>query len=163
LTVKTGEKQMAIFEAVRYATEESLRIPIPGSDRCYVISGYANYSANDTKFGGPTSGITGSSTSDDTWVTHQLNMVVGGEWHDVKDVSPIASVAGFWFNDSDETDATGIEILSCRWDTVGVENNSALERIRLKVRIKMCGGGESCVTKISYHLVAIVTVLGSVG
>lgn len=76
-------------------------------------------------------------------------MVVGPKFHQVKDVSPIVNVAGYSFRDSDETDHTGFEITSCNWDSVA-EAETGLERVRLKVRARMCGGEQSSLTILSY-------------
>ena len=155
---------MAIFEPVRYETEEILSIPIAGSNRCYVISGFADFTWGEGHVGkGPLSNVVADRDDDDLWVTHKLHIVVGREWHDVKQVSPTAAIAGYWFHNSDETDSTGIELENCKWDTVGVDGNTGLEKIRLKIKLRMCGGVQSSVTKISYHLVAIVTELSIVG
>ena len=83
-------------------------------------------------------------------------MEVGPPWRSVRDVSPIVTVAGFSFKDNDSADASGTEIRSCTWDTVGLTGDqSNLERIRLKVDVRMCGGADYSVIKLAYHLVAV--------
>jgi hypothetical protein len=157
---------MAILEPFRYETEEILEIPIPssGGDKCYVISGFADFSWGDSdESGGPIgAGPHGESHHDEEWKSWAVHLVVGREWLNIKAVSPTAGIAGYWFKDSDETDSTGIELENCRWDTVGM-GDSSLERIRLKMRVRICGGIQSSISKISYHLVAIVTEVGAVG
>lgn len=157
---------MTIIEPRRYEPEEILRIPTPvGSQRCYVISGFADFSWGENRFGGPLGmGPQGSDRDDETWVSHNVHLVVGAEYLEVFDVSPTVAVAGFHFRDSDETDDTGIELENCRWDTVGVgEPNTSKERIRLKIKLRMCGGTNSVVSKISYHLVALVSEASAFG
>jgi hypothetical protein len=93
---------------------------------------------------------------DQKWVTHNVHMVVGPKWLAVRDVSPIVTVPGFQFWDSDSADASGSEILTCTWDTVGEsEGQTEFERIRLKVKLRLCGGEQYWITKLAYHLVAV--------
>ena len=160
---------MANIEPYRYEPEEILRMPKAGGgvERCYVISGFADFTFDDDEdTAAPIQweGPEGSRINDDIWVSHNLHLIVGPEFLQVLDVSPTAAVAGFSFRDSDETDSTGIELENCRWDTVGVgEPNPNAERIRLKIQLRMCGGRRSKVTKISYHLVAVVSEPSAVG
>jgi len=148
---------MATFEPIRYETEELLRIPTPsGGNKCYVVSGFADFTWAEGGLGGPLSMVGGSDDDDEKWVTHNLNILVRQQWQTVIDVSPTAAIAGYWFYDSDETDSTGIELESCKWDTVGVPEKPNVERIRLKIKLRMCGGTQSVVSKISYHLTTVV-------
>lgn len=154
---------MAIHEPAEYVTEETLRIPISGTKRCYVVSGYADFSPVGEGEGNPPfSDIRGDADSDKLWVTHNLHMVVGPEFNNVTDVSPIATVAGYAFLSSDETDCTGVVVENCRWDTVQGSTTS-VERVRLKVKLRMCGGPKSRVTKMAYHLTVIGEVFSTVG
>jgi hypothetical protein len=86
-------------------------------------------------------------------------MIVGPKVNEVVDVSPIVNIAGINFTASDETDDTGYEIMSCTWDSVFLPApEQTLKRIRLKVEIRMCGGEQSSVTMLSYHLTTLVKV-----
>ena len=157
-----------IIEPESFADEEILRIPIPGSDRCYVVSGYADFSSSDEPTDGHPLGSQidglGDGSSDKRWISHTIHMVVGPKFHEIKDVSPIVNIAGISFRDSDETDDTGYEILSCKWDSISLpEPEQGLKRIRLKVEIRMCGGQQSTITMLSYHLVTIVKLYAAVG
>lgn len=154
---------MAIWEPTEYATEEILRIPITGKKRCFVVSGYADFSSLGEGDGNPAfSKIHGDPDNDNLYVTHQLHMVVGPEFHNVDDVSPIASVAGYSFMGSDETDSTGVIVENCKWDTVQGSSTS-VERVRLKVKLRMCGGKKSMVSKIAYHFTVIGDIFSAVG
>ena len=148
-----------------YADEETLRIPIAGADRCYVVSGYADFTPKNPghPLGSQIQGL-GTGNSDDRWVKSTIHMIVGPKVNEVIDVSPIVNVAGISFIASDETDDTGYEILSCKWDSVSLpEPEQGLKRIRLKVEIRMCGGEQSSVTMLSYHLTTLVKVFSIVG
>jgi len=132
-----------------------------------VISGFADFTSRDTdrtKEPLVAEGPLGSQNGDDYWRSWDLHLVVGPEFFEVIDVSPTAGIAGYSFPDSDETDSTGIELESCTWDTVGGgEANPNAERIRLKIKLRMCGGLRSVVSKISYHLVTVVSEPSVVG
>jgi hypothetical protein len=148
------------IEPERYEEEQILEIPVNyGRIKCYVISGFADFTTHDTERDKSPIGFTlpdGSARGDRIWVTNQIHLVIGPDFNEVVDVSPTAAIAGYAFFNSDETDSTGIELEECRWDTVPVDGNASLERIRLKIKLRMCGGLQSTVTKISYHLVALV-------
>ena len=154
-----------IIEPESFVDEERLRIPIAGSDRCWVVSGYADFSSADEPSDGHplNSKLTGAGLDKRRW-ERTVHMVVGPKWHEVKDVSPIVNVAGYSFRDSDETDHTGYEVLSCKWDTVSLpEPEQNMRRIRLKVTLRLCGGEQSSITMLSYHFVAIGKQLAAVG
>ena len=158
-----------------FETEEIMNIPVASSGtQCRVISGYANFfdKSNTNVYGAPIglgpppgsnvldplplSGDFYPNDDDKTWRTHDVHMEVGPPWRSVRDVSPIVTVAGFSFKDNDSADASGTEIRSCTWDTVGLTGDqSNLERIRLKVDVRMCGGADYSVIKLAYHLVAV--------
>jgi hypothetical protein len=132
-----------IMTPLGLAKEERLEIPVEGL-RCLVISGYATFA-----------GMEGDEDDDYKDVSYSAHMVVGPNWLNVRDVSPIVTRAGFSHPDSDEADATGYEIKSCTWDTVGnPAPDTDSERIRLKVELEVKGGGFSHLTKLAYHLVA---------
>ncbi|MCV7067004.1 hypothetical protein [Mycolicibacterium houstonense] len=156
-------------------TEELLNIPVPSAGtQCRVISGYANFMDKDINnvYGAPIgleplpgsdvlqdlplSGDFYPNDDDKTWRAHEVHMEVGPPWRSVRDVSPIVTVAGFSFQDNDSADASGTEIRSCTWDTVGLTGDqSNFERIRLKVDVRMCGGKDYSIIKLAYHLVAV--------
>ncbi|MGV0815874.1 hypothetical protein ABQF34_28320 [Mycolicibacterium boenickei] len=156
-------------------TEEMMNIPVASSGSlCRVVSGYANFmDKNITNTYGapigleplpgddvlqplPLSGDFYPEDDDKTWRAHEVHMEVGPTWRSVRDVSPIVTVAGFSFRDSDAANASGTEIRSCTWDTVGLTGDqSHLERIRLKVDVRMCGGAQYSITKLAYHFVAV--------
>lgn len=152
-----------IIEPMSFEPEEVIAIPVASSGAlCHAISGYANFYNKDfaNEFGAPLDpSITGDiypSDEDKKWKTYNVHMVVGPKWNNVRDVSPIVTVAGFSFRDSDSADASGTEILQCKWDTVGLsEGQTELERIRLKVKLRLCGGNEYSIIKLAYHLVAV--------
>ena len=158
-----------IIEPFNYATEERLRIPISGSERCIVVSGYANFSdENDSDDGHPLNSKlhgAGTGSSDHRWFGNPtVHLIVGPKLHEIKDVSPIVNVGGWSFRDSDETDHTGFEITSCTWDSVSMpEPEQALKRVRLKIESRMCGGEQSSVTILSYHFVVIGKLFATVG
>lgn len=160
---------MPTVQPQKYEPEEILRIPLsgPGTQRCYVISGFADFTAGHGKESHVPwvpEGPAGDERDDYKWRSWNLHLTVGPEFFEVIDVSPTAGIAGFSFRDSDETDATGIELENCRWDTVPVgESNPGVERIRLKIKLRMCGGLRSVVSKISYHLVTVVSEPSVVG
>jgi len=145
-----------------FEKEENVDIPVAGSGvLCRAVSGYARFYNPDftNSHGAPIidGGLQGDPDDDDRkWVTHNVHMVVGPKWQSVRDVSPIVTVAGFQFWDSDDADASGTEILTCTWDTVGEpDGQTELQRIRLKVKLRMCGGHQYWITKLAYHLVAV--------
>jgi hypothetical protein len=140
-----------IVEPLEYAKEEILKIPIAGGAiKCLVISGYADF----TNSGGG-SVVKGDEDDDLHVVKYTAHLVVGPNWISVRDVSPIVTRSGFYHTDSDEADATGYQIFSCTWDTVGSgEPNPGVERIRLKVEIELRGGSSSRLSSLAYHLVA---------
>jgi hypothetical protein len=152
-----------ITEPISFEQEEVMDIPVASSGAlCRVISGYANFYDKNfaNEHGAPLDPlITGDvypSDDDKKWTTYNVHMVVGPKWNNVRDVSPIVAVAGFSFRDSDSADASGTEILACKWDTVGLsEGQTELERIRLKVKLRLCGGNEYSIIKLAYHLVAV--------
>jgi hypothetical protein len=156
-----------IHEPTSFATEQIVRLANVGQDRCFAVSGYADFSDEDDVDDGhplnsPLHGA-GTGSSDHRWFSvGSIHMVVGPKFHQVKDVSPIVNVAGYSFRDSDETDHTGFEITSCNWDSVA-EAETGLERVRLKVRARMCGGEQSSLTILSYHFIVVGTVLSAVG
>lgn len=156
-----------IIEPESYKTEEIVRIPTSGRERCIAVSGYADFSKDDDPLDGHPlhSEISGGGeNSDSRWFGTTVHMIVGPKWATVKDVSPVVNVAGISFLDSDETDDTGYEIMSCTWDAVQLPApDTGSERIRLKVVIRMCGGSRSSITMLSYHLVAIGTVNAIMG
>lgn len=155
---------MSIQEPDRYEKEQILRIPMGATaDRCYVVSGFADFTTHTDPYGVPQGHLSGTSYDEEWWASYQLYIPAGPEFNQIKDVSPTAGIAGFSFLDSDEVDAQGIELENCRWDTVGSEENPALERVRLKIKLRLCGGVYSHVTKISYHFVVIGVQLSAVG
>jgi hypothetical protein len=157
--IKGGKVMAEIHVPVSFEKEEELFIPIVGGD-CIALSGYANFFSGNTEEGGPSStSLKGYSHTDTVWNSHEVHMVVGPMWVNVRDVSPIVVVAGYTFHDSDEADDSGYQVDNCTWDTVGqsggptdFERNT---RIRLKVNIKMRGGSDFSVTKLAYHLIAV--------
>ncbi|WP_131590582.1 hypothetical protein [Mycolicibacterium setense] len=156
-------------------TEEMMIIPVAGTGTlCRVVSGYANFMDKDitNTYGAPIgleplpgddvlqplplSGDFYPEDDDKTWRAYEVHMEVGPTWRSVRDVSPIVAVAGFSFRDNDSADASGTEIRSCTWDTVGLTGDqSNMERIRLKVDVRMCGGADYSIIKLAYHLVAV--------
>ena len=152
-----------IIEPMSFEEEQVMAIPVASSGTlCRAISGYANFYNKEfaNEHGAPLDvSITGDVYPDDDdlkWTSYNVHMVVGPKWNNVRDVSPIVSVAGFSFRDSDSADASGTEILECKWDTVGLsEGQTELERIRLKVKLRLCGGNGYSIIKLAYHLVAV--------
>ncbi|BBX88508.1 hypothetical protein H5U98_26105 [Mycolicibacterium boenickei] len=156
-------------------SEELLNIPVAGAGTlCRVVSGYANFMDKNitNAFGAPIgleplpgedilqplplSGDFEPNDDDKTWRAFEVHMEVGPNWRSVRDVSPIVTVAGFTFRDNDAANASGTEIRSCTWDTVGLTGDqSEFERIRLKVDVRMCGGQQYSIIKLAYHLVAV--------
>jgi hypothetical protein len=157
--IKEVEAMTTIITPENFETEEIMNIPVAGSGaQCRVVSGYANFYDFINNYGEPIdSPIKGDPDDDDTiWITHEVHMVVGPKWTDVRDVSPSVFVAGFSFRDSDSADRSGTEIMQCTWDTVGLsEGQTNFERIRLKVNLRLCGGEEYSIIKLGYHLVAV--------
>ena len=148
----------AIFVPEDFEKEEQMTIPTPPGADCIALSGYASFSEIPVNtLGGPSpSKLEGDAGDDSVWVGYEVHMVVGPKWRGVRDVSPIVTVAGFSFDDSDEADDSGYQVDTCTWDTVGLsENQTEFERIRLKVNIRMRGGDGFSVTKLAYHLVAV--------
>jgi hypothetical protein len=120
-----------------------------------VVSGYASFEPGVT----PQSAIQGDPDDDIAMVDHTIHMVVGPQWKNVRDVSPIVARAGFGHTESDEADATGYVIDSCTWQTVASPApNTHLERIRLVVKLRLRGGGASWLTRLAYHLTATGTL-----
>ena len=150
---------MSDIQPNQYAKEEILRIPVAGGDHCAVVSGYATFYQDTAPGDGHPIGCTitgGGSNSDPRWFATKVEMIVGPLWRSVTDVSPVVNIAGISFRDSDTTDDTGYQITDCVWDTVSTtEGLIHSKRIRLRVTITMCGGEQSAVTKLSYHLTAI--------
>jgi hypothetical protein len=145
-----------IVEPTAFEKEERLQIPTPAGADCLVISGYAGFTVIPVNtLGGPASGeLVGDEDDDSQWVPYTVHMVVGPKWLGVRDVSPIVTVAGYTFEDSDEADDSGYQVDTCTWDTVGLtEGQTEFERVRLKVDIRMRGGSGFSVTKLAYHLV----------
>lgn len=158
-----------IHEPSSYATEQIVRLANVGRDRCYAVSGYADFSDADAHDDGhpmhsPLHGG-GSGSSDHRWFgIGPIHLVVGPKFAEVKDVSPIVNVAGFSFRDSDETDDTGFEITKCEWDAVSLpEPDNGQERVRLKIDARMCGGEQSSITILSYHFIVVGSVFSIVG
>ena len=137
-----------IITPVTLDAEEVMDIPVTGSGtQCRVVSGYANFYEKDllNVHGAP-----------QEWVLYDVHMVVGPKWLDVRDCSPIVGIDGFSFVDNDSADASETEIVACTWDTVGLSDGQTnFERIRLKVKLRMCGGIRYSVLKLGYHLVAV--------
>lgn len=164
-----------IFMPESLEPEELLNVPVASSGTlCRVVSGYANFfdKSITNVYGAPIGleplpgdtvlqplPLTGDIYPDDEdkkWTPYEVHMVVGPAWNAVRDVSPIVSVAGFPFRDNDSADASGTEIRGCTWDTVGLTGDqSNLERIRLKVDLRLCGGNQYAVIKLGYHFVAV--------
>ncbi|MGV0740919.1 hypothetical protein [Mycolicibacterium sp. XJ870] len=164
-----------IITPVSLEPEEIMSIPVAASGAvCRVVSGYANFHDKDNHnvHGAPIGldplpgedvlqelpliGDTYPNDDDKKWSPYEVHMVVGPTWRSVRDVSPIVGVAGFSFKDSDAADASGTEILRCTWDTVGLTGDqSEMERIRLKVNLRLCGGNDYAIIKLGYHLVAV--------
>ena len=152
-----------IIEPMSFEEEQVMAIPVASSGTlCRAISGYANFYNKEfaNEHGAPLDvSITGDVYPDDDdlkWTTYNVHMVVGPKWNNVRDVSPIVAVAGFSFRDSDSADASGTEIIQCKWDTVGLsEGQTELERIRLKVKLRLCGGNGYSIIKLAYHMVAV--------
>ena len=140
-----------------YDSEQILEIPIPGDDKCFVVSGYASfYSGSGEGDSHPLNCTITGGGLDKRWFGADVEMVVGPKWNSVQHVSPVVSIAGISFRDSDTTDHTGYMVLECEWDTVEASPGNLLQRrIRLKPVISMCGGEQSAVVKLSYHLTAI--------
>jgi len=147
-----------IVEPNAFEEEEQLQIPTSGSAiQCWVISGYASFAWTPVNnVGGPTPDkLTGDPDDDTQWVSYTVHMVVGPKWLAVRDVSPIVTVAGYTFDNSDEADDSGYQVDTCTWDTVGLlEGQTEFERVRLKVELRMRGGSGFGITKLAYHLVA---------
>jgi hypothetical protein len=154
-----GKAMTTIITPENFETEQIMNIPVAGSGAlCRVVSGYANFYDFINNYGEPLgSPIKGDPDDDDMiWITHEIHMVVGPKWNDVRDVSPTVFVAGFDFRDSDSADRSGTEILQCTWDTVGLsEGQTNVERIRLKVKLRLSGGEGYSIIKLGYHLVAV--------
>ncbi|MEO6656332.1 MAG: hypothetical protein ABIO36_09655 [Pyrinomonadaceae bacterium] len=154
---------MSVIKPSSYAQEQRLKIPIAGSQSCYVVSGLADFSSLDAhEDGHPTRskihGV-GTGSSDERWfAVDPIHLVVGPKWNIVDDVSPTLSVAGVSFLDSDETDALGYEITSINWDTIDDPETGTGKRIRLKVGFRMCGGEQSSISMFAYHLVALGSI-----
>jgi hypothetical protein len=152
-----------IITPVTLDAEEIMNIPVGGSGtQCRVVSGYANFYEKDflNVHGAPLgSDITGDvypNDDDKKWTFYDVHMIVGPKWLDVRDISPIVGIDGFSFMDNDSADASGTEILECKWDTVGLsEGQTNFERIRLKVKLRLCGGEGYSILKLGYHLVAV--------
>ena len=155
---------MPIVEPVGYEEEELVTINHDPGNTCVAVSGYASFFRTfQTPSGRPMpplethNELVGEKEDDDDtqWIKYTVHLVVGPKWSSVKDVSPIVTVAGFAFTDNDSADHSGVHTDSCTWDTVGdSEPTPDLERIRLKVALRMCGGNGYNVTKLAYHLVA---------
>lgn len=158
---------MATFiEPESFVGEERLRIPVAGQDRCIVVSGMAVFSTGHTTGDGehhPVGSQINGAGLDKRWWKHSIRMVVGPEFSQVKDVSPIVAVAGYFFEDSDETDSTGFELGKVSWDAVSSDDNQNMERVRLKFSLSICGGEQSSITRISYHFVVTGTVNAATG
>jgi hypothetical protein len=147
-----------IREPVSYDKEHGLKIP--STQDCFAVSGYAKFHDGFQKSGKPhcpwTHALVGDSNDDEKWVRYRAYLIVGPKWKSLKSVSPIVTVAGYTFSDSDEADASGAHIDGCSWDTVGLpEPETDLERIRLKVELRVAGGSSYVVSKLAYHLIAI--------
>lgn len=89
-------------------------------------------------------------SDDDTVHTTVVELVVGPEWRNVFQVSPIVSPAGVQSWDSDEVDHSLWVVRSCAWDT---KQTLAGERIRLEFEIEVQGAGNGFVN-FAYQLVA---------
>jgi hypothetical protein len=137
-----------IITPVALDAEEIMNFPGRGpGTQCRVVSGYASFYEKD---------FLNVHGDDKKWVFYDVHMVVGPKWRDVRDCSPIVGIDGFSFMESDATDPSGTEILECKWDTVGLsEGQTNFERIRLKVKLRMCGGEWYSALRLGYHLIAI--------
>ena len=144
-----------------YENEEAFQIPIVGDQTCFVVSGYATFYADSAPHDGHPIGCTltggGDGSSDPRWFGNPVELTVGPKWISVAHVAPVIGIAGISFRDSDTTDDTGYMILDTSWDTVDIDEGGPIhhKRIRIKTNISMCGGEQSAVVKLSYHLTAI--------
>ena len=161
---------MGVIKPNSYADEHRLRIPIePSNQRCYVVSGLADFSAHDAHDDGHPMGSKihgfGDGSSDKRWFdVEPIHMIVGPKWHEIDDASPTVSVAGISFRDSDETDDLGYEIKSIEWDAFDLPApDEGFKRVRLKVVIRMCGGEQSTINMLSYHLTILGKLFAAVG
>ena len=141
---------------------EIMDIPVAtGGTLCRVVSGYANFYEKDftnhwgAPIGSPITGDVYPNDDDKKWTSYSVHMVVGPKWRNVRDVSPIVHIAAFYFMDSDSADSSGTEILSCKWDTVGLSEGNRLGAYPFEVRLRLCGGKGYYINKLSYHLVAV--------
>ena len=134
-----------------YSKEQRLQIPIVQSGlHCMTVSGYASFLTP----GGDS--IKGDPDKDNTFVPYTVHMVVGPQWLRLHDVCPIVHRAGFIHTDSDEADATGYTIDSCRWEEVqSPPPNDKFVRIRLIVELTLQGGSNSWLTRLSFYLTAL--------
>jgi len=143
--------------------EEIMDIPVATSGTlCRVVSGYANFYEKDftnhwgAPIGSPITGDVYPNDDDKKWTSYSVHMVVGPNGATCETFHRLFHIAAFYFMDFDSADSSGTEILSCKWDTVGLsEGETDLERIRLKVRLRLCGGKGYYINKLSYHLVAV--------
>src|SRR6201999_3188638 len=143
--MKLGRRMPGIITPVALDAEEVMNFPGRRSGtQCRVVSGYANFYEKDFL----------NVHDDKKSVCYDVHMVVGPKWRDVRDCSPIVGIDGFSFMDNDAADPSGTEILECTWDTVGLpEGRTTVERIRLKVKLRMSGGEWYSMLRLGYHLI----------
>src|SRR5262249_35092135 len=137
------------------------QIPVAGDNACFVVSGYATfYAGNDPDDGHPISCTLtggGSGSSDERWFGNEFSLTVGPKWASISHVAPVIGIRGISFRGSDTTDDTGYEINDVSWDAVDTDDGTPLQhkRIRINGWVSMCGGEQSAVIRLSYHLTAI--------
>lgn len=149
-----------IVEPNGFEKEEICSIPTPPGADCSAVSGYARFfSIPENTLGGPVPDpgkLTGDEDSDSEWVEWTVRMVVGPKMRAIRCASPLAYVAGFSFNDSDEADDSGWHIDSVAWDTVGMKPpEDHLERLRIEAVIRVRGGQGFGITKLGYHAILV--------
>jgi hypothetical protein len=151
---------MAIIKnPVGFEQEEILIFPGAGPPMSTVaVSGYAVFhKAFAATTDGPTIdeyGLVGDEDDDGVFVKYRAEMVVGPTFSQVQDVSPVVTVAGYTFFDSDTADHSGFQVDGCTWDTVGLPPpEQAFERTRLKVELRVSGGSSCAVTRLAYHFI----------
>jgi hypothetical protein len=131
----------------KFATEQWLHVDLAGTQGgqggadLVVVSGYAFYDDEQ---------LIGDPDGDNYGVAYVCQLLVGPVWLRIKDVSPIATLAGYYHESPDSVDKIGYDINSCTWDLP----EPAPKKIRLSVALSVWGGEDHTLERIAYHLVA---------
>lgn len=150
--ITQGKEQLILLpsenQVIPLTSDPPGSVQLQTGGHAIVLSGYAILEFE----GQPQSGGVFVSPGADDEEVHAwtVEVVVGPEWRDVRQVSAIVTPAGISSTDSDEVDHSKWVVRSVTWDTVG---DPAGERIRLTFATEIQGAGNGWVN-FAYQLTA---------